>query len=54
MSDKVKKSITIDQEIVDILEKIGEKESRKFSNMVNKILRDFVEEWKKNEKKDEQ
>ncbi len=41
MSEKVNKSIRIDEELVVAVEKVAASERRTFSNLVNKIL----EEW---------
>lgn len=41
---KVKTSISIDKEISDKIKAIGEKEDRSFSQQVNKILKDYLEE----------
>lgn len=46
MEEKVKKSITLDSDVVEEIERIGKTESRKFSNMVNKILKDYINHWK--------
>jgi len=51
MDDKVKKSITIDKEVEESIKQAAKEDGRKFSNMVNKILIEFAEDWKKRQKK---
>jgi len=54
MSDrKVTKSMRLDEDLANEMKKICEVEYRSFSNMVEKILQEFVEEWKNKQKKDE-
>ena len=36
---KVKKSITLDQDLIDIIEDLSQKEDRSFSQYVNLVLR---------------
>ncbi|WP_165763815.1 hypothetical protein [Halalkalibacter urbisdiaboli] len=48
MPEKIRKTITISKDVLEDIEKICIEESRKFSNQVNKILKDYAENWKKN------
>lgn len=41
---KVKTSISIDSEVYEKVKAIGEKEDRSFSQQLNKILKDYIEE----------
>jgi len=40
--EKVKTSITLDKDVYKQIQKIAEADDRKFSQMVNKILKDFI------------
>lgn len=40
--NKAKISITIDQEVYDVIAKQAEKDDRSISSMINIILRDYV------------
>lgn len=51
---KVTKSMRLDESLVKEIEEIGKSENRNFSNMMGWILQRFVEDWKKEQKKDEQ
>ena len=42
-----KKSITLDKEIIKKVEELAKKESRSFSNMVQRILEKYFEEKNK-------
>lgn len=42
--NKAKISITIDQDVYEIIEKLAEKDDRSISSMINKILREFAKE----------
>ncbi len=39
---KVRMSITIDEEVLEAVKNLAEEDSRKTSQMINKILRDVV------------
>lgn len=41
---KIKTSITIDEEVVNAIKEIAEKEDRNFSQQVNKILKDYLKD----------
>lgn len=41
---KIKTSISLDDEIYEKIKSIGEQEDRSFSQQVNKILKDFLNE----------
>ncbi len=40
--EKMKTSITLDKDVYDSIQKVAENEDRKFSQMVNKILKDYL------------
>jgi len=42
--EKVKTSISIDKDIFDKIKELGQHEDRSFSQQLNKILKDFLEE----------
>lgn len=50
----IKKSLNIDVDIADAIDIIAKEEMRTFTNMCNIILREYVDNWKKTQKKDEQ
>lgn len=39
--------IYVEKEVKERLEKLAEKDGRSLNNLVNKVLREFVERWKK-------
>lgn len=41
--EKVKTSVSIDSDIYEKIKTLGIKEDRKFSNQLNKILKDYFE-----------
>ena len=41
---KVKVSVTLDDDIVKQLKKLSEKDDRSFSQYINKILREYIQE----------
>lgn len=41
---KTKTSISLDKDVYDKIKKVADKESRSFSQQVNKILSDFLQE----------
>jgi len=44
---KKKLAITLDEEIVELLQQLSEKESRSISGQINKILMDYFKELEK-------
>ena len=47
--EKVKTSISLDKTVYDKIKIIGEKDDRNFSQQVNKILKDFIKNYKEQE-----
>lgn len=41
---KIKTTVSLDQEVYELIKEIGEKEERSFSQQVNKILKDFLKQ----------
>ena len=44
--DKIKTSISIDKDIFEVIKELGQREDRSFSQQINKILKDYIEEKK--------
>ena len=44
---KEKVSITLDSDVVEKIKKIAEKDDRSFSQLVNKILKDYLKDSEK-------
>lgn len=40
--NKDKRSITLDKDVADYIERIAEKEDRSFSQQINKVLKDYI------------
>jgi uncharacterized protein (DUF4415 family) len=47
MPDKIKKSITLDDDVIEFIEELGKQENRTFSNMLNQVLREAMNKQKK-------
>lgn len=43
-TNKDKRSITLDNDVAEAIEKIAEKEDRSFSQQINKILKDYIKQ----------
>ena len=43
--DKIKKSVTLDSDIVEAIDAMAEEDDRSFSQYINGILRQWVEFW---------
>ena len=40
--NKDKRSVTLDKDVAEFIEKLAEKEDRSFSQQINKILKDYI------------
>lgn len=41
---KDKRSVTLDKEVAEFIERLSKKEDRSFSQQINKILKDYMKE----------
>ena len=54
MTERVTKTIRLDAELSREVEEIMAEQNRTFSNLAAVIFKEYVDNWKKEQKKDEQ